>query len=557
VAIPKKPVSGTMFATGEMTSGKVASSTGALNLKGVTSGAVKLTVGAAAGTYTFTLPNTDGDANQVLTTNGSGVTSWASGGTGTVTSVGLTSSDSSLYISGSPVTSSGTLGAAINPGHSITWTALQTFANASTTGTHTINQLCFTDGTCQNTITPEGSAITMYPWNTATDIATYEGFRTLPEIGSEVDENCVATSGYCASPIDNYVSTSTLSASGALSLSKIPAGTWTFDTYSYIDNTAGTSKLEYTMYRRTSGGTETQLFQATTTEINNTAVGLSTLNSVQQAFAFDPTDRLVMRVKGWTDSGAPITIHWVYGNGNHYSHVTTPITVASEAIAFLTADNIFTGVNTFNGKTIMGNASTTLLSAVTGWVASLFTDNIVNTGKITTANASSTVSSATSVCIGTDCRTAWPSAGSGYEENITFVAAATTTGSLNLINIQGLSYAASANSKYIFEVYLSNAVDVGTAGIKVGMNYSAAGATIESSVFGKSSAAAMRSDRINAFNTASAGAYSIAAADAGLTIKGTITTGANAGNITAQVVKVTSNNVTIYADSYMRITKVQ
>lgn len=54
-------------------------------------------------------------------------------GTGTVTSVGLSDSNSTLTIGGSPVTSSGTLTATLNLAHANTWTALQTFGGASST----------------------------------------------------------------------------------------------------------------------------------------------------------------------------------------------------------------------------------------------------------------------------------------------------------------------------------------------------------------------------------------------------------------------------------------
>lgn len=60
----------------------------------------------------FTLPTVDGTNGQVLTTNGAGILSWSAGGggggSGTVTSVAATV-PSFLTISGSPITTSGTL----------------------------------------------------------------------------------------------------------------------------------------------------------------------------------------------------------------------------------------------------------------------------------------------------------------------------------------------------------------------------------------------------------------------------------------------------------------
>lgn len=73
-----------------LTLGAAGVATGTLNIAGTTSGTVTVTTAAAAGTWTLTLPANDGTANQVLTTDGNGVTSWATNGTGTVSSVSFT-----------------------------------------------------------------------------------------------------------------------------------------------------------------------------------------------------------------------------------------------------------------------------------------------------------------------------------------------------------------------------------------------------------------------------------------------------------------------------------
>jgi len=62
--------------------GTAGSQIGRLQLSGNTSGTVGITTAAAAGTWTMTLPVNDGDANQVLQTDGSGVTSWVTPSTG-------------------------------------------------------------------------------------------------------------------------------------------------------------------------------------------------------------------------------------------------------------------------------------------------------------------------------------------------------------------------------------------------------------------------------------------------------------------------------------------
>lgn len=65
-----------------ITVGATGGSTGTINFKGSSSGTITLTANAVAGTYTLTLPTDDGNAGQILSTNGSGALSWinASGG---------------------------------------------------------------------------------------------------------------------------------------------------------------------------------------------------------------------------------------------------------------------------------------------------------------------------------------------------------------------------------------------------------------------------------------------------------------------------------------------
>lgn len=62
-----------------------------------------------AADYTFTLPVDDGTNGQVLTTDGSGATSWTTNGAGTVTSVATSGTVNGLTLTGGTITSSGTI----------------------------------------------------------------------------------------------------------------------------------------------------------------------------------------------------------------------------------------------------------------------------------------------------------------------------------------------------------------------------------------------------------------------------------------------------------------
>jgi hypothetical protein len=80
----------------DITLGVASTATGVANFNGLTSGTVSLSVADAAGTWTMKLPTTGGTNGQVLTTNGSGVTSWSTPALG-VTAASDTTTATALY----------------------------------------------------------------------------------------------------------------------------------------------------------------------------------------------------------------------------------------------------------------------------------------------------------------------------------------------------------------------------------------------------------------------------------------------------------------------------
>jgi hypothetical protein len=87
IANATSTISTNIHTDGTLSSGLLGTASGSLSLKGLTSGIVSIVPGDTAGTWTLTLPTTDGNDGEVLTTNGSGVTSWeaAAGGVQSVT----------------------------------------------------------------------------------------------------------------------------------------------------------------------------------------------------------------------------------------------------------------------------------------------------------------------------------------------------------------------------------------------------------------------------------------------------------------------------------------
>lgn len=89
-------------------------------------------INLSTGTSTFSATGGINLANGCFSIRGSCV-GGSGGGSGTVTSVGLSDSNSTLTIGSTPITTSGTITATLNLGHTNTWSVLQNFNYASIT----------------------------------------------------------------------------------------------------------------------------------------------------------------------------------------------------------------------------------------------------------------------------------------------------------------------------------------------------------------------------------------------------------------------------------------
>lgn len=126
----------------------------------------------------------------------------------------------------------------------------------------------------------------------------------------------------------------------------------------------------------------------------------------------------------------------------------------------------------------------------------------------------------------------------------------TTTGQ-SLVDITGLTFATAANKQYRFRAVLSTSSS-SAAGIEVGVQHSGAGATVEAVAMGTVGAGAESAVRVSALNTATA-AFNTNGSDGGIVIEGILTVGANAGNLTIQLLKVTSGTATIRKASFLEV----
>jgi hypothetical protein len=137
-----------------------------------------------------------------------------------------------------------------------------------------------------------------------------------------------------------------------------------------------------------------------------------------------------------------------------------------------------------------------------------------------------------------------------------FVTGSPTVTAQALTDITGLSTPLQANATYELEVVLSVQTTAVTTGTGYGVNFSAAGASIEAQIAGAVTNIGTKTVRISAFNTAASPYLTASAQTGGVVIKGIVVTGANAGNLKIQHLKVTSGTSTILAKSYMKVTRI-
>jgi len=121
-----------------------------------------------------------------------------------------------------------------------------------------------------------------------------------------------------------------------------------------------------------------------------------------------------------------------------------------------------------------------------------------------------------------------------------------------LANITGLSLDLTANSVYEVQAYLSVASS-STAGNGYALQFSGAGASVEGQITGTLAAATQKTVRLSTFGTSTT--FVTVASNGGIAITAIVTTGANAGALTVQHLKVTSGTATVYTNSFIKAVK--
>lgn len=167
--------------------------------------------------------------------------------------------------------------------------------------------------------TSPGLGKPMFLTATASSVPGYDIMQPTPDGAPEVTESAVVHDNTVL--IDPYIS------SEAIGRTSIDAGIWDFSLYGYVSAATGDTNMVARVYTRTTGGTETLLFEVESNNINSTTVVPVSFESVQTAFSCNATDYLVIKIYGKTTHNGDITVSLVHSGTTHYSHIHVPLIV--------------------------------------------------------------------------------------------------------------------------------------------------------------------------------------------------------------------------------------
>ncbi len=182
------------------------------------------------------------------------------------------------------------------------------------------------------------TASILYLHNEVADVAGYEKLLPVPANGAEDADTAVANSGSGEVLLDDYIT-------DQLGVSILDGGLWEFNSYTKVDSATGVTQIVIRVYKRNTVGTETELFNVTTAEINSLATILIQTTTIQPDFSINITDRLVVKYYAKTTSVTNRTVTLYYEGTTNYSHIHTPF--GAVIGSFLTLDDTPDSYSTF------------------------------------------------------------------------------------------------------------------------------------------------------------------------------------------------------------------
>jgi len=146
----------------------------------------------------------------------------------------------------------------------------------------------------------------------------YETMNFIPINDPEDIENIVLNNNRVL--FHSYITTN------PLNISKINAGLWSSYIYGYVDDATSTTRYELDLYVRTSLGIETLFLSMVSNDINNLSVNAIQFNATLNSDVnINLTDKLVIKVYGFSNANKNITLYLYHGGNIHNSFINTSI----------------------------------------------------------------------------------------------------------------------------------------------------------------------------------------------------------------------------------------
>lgn len=176
-----------------------------------------------------------------------------------------------------------------------------------------------------------------------------------------------------------------------ISVSTIDSGLWVANFTSKVSVNNQDIKLKCELFLRHSNGTETALFSAYSPILINETYSVIRTESNQPSFNCASTDRLGIRIYGYTTSVSDVTIDTIIGDGRA-SYFSTPLRLKHSQLRNLNSDNnylhitdteknnyntAYTNTHTHSNKTILDNTTS---SFTTEQASNLANQSGINTG---------------------------------------------------------------------------------------------------------------------------------------------------------------------------------
>jgi len=125
---------------------------------------------------------------------------------------------------------------------------------------------------------------------------------------------------------------------GDVKATSIPAGTWGFSMYGSTSSSNQDTYLRFSVFTRTAGGVETELFSHTSKSLDNVTTELIEASFTAPSYIVSETDRVGIRIYGSTTRTSDTTITVIVGDGEA-SYFTTPLEIRHNQLRNREADD--------------------------------------------------------------------------------------------------------------------------------------------------------------------------------------------------------------------------